>query len=185
MQMISNGKNKSGRKKFKKKPVNFCAIDFETANNSYDSACAIGLVKVKNNKIVKKEAYYIKPPTKKFNSRHVGIHHITYEDVHDATNFKDLWPTIRPYFRGIDYIVAHNVGFDRSVFETLCEKYHIPLPNKEFLCTMQLARSIFNIRPTKLGDVCKKLKIKYINCHDALEDAVACAKIMIKLSRKL
>jgi len=41
----------------------FIAIDFETANNSRLSACAIGLCFVKNDTIVYSTKHYIKPPT--------------------------------------------------------------------------------------------------------------------------
>lgn len=40
----------------------FLAIDFETANNSPDSACAIGLVLVDDWKIKTKASFLIKPP---------------------------------------------------------------------------------------------------------------------------
>lgn len=40
--------------------MNFLAIDFETANYYRDSACAVGLVKVVNNKIQKSVSYLIK-----------------------------------------------------------------------------------------------------------------------------
>ena len=32
----------------------FVALDFETADNGRDSACALGLVRVKNNQIVQR-----------------------------------------------------------------------------------------------------------------------------------
>ena len=35
--------------------MNFVAIDFETANESRNSACAIGITKVKGNKILSTE----------------------------------------------------------------------------------------------------------------------------------
>jgi len=40
----------------------FLAIDFETANYSRTSACALGMVFVKNKRIVADEYYLIQPP---------------------------------------------------------------------------------------------------------------------------
>ena len=39
----------------------FVALDFETADNGRDSACAIGLVRVSGGEIVKRTYYLIKP----------------------------------------------------------------------------------------------------------------------------
>ena len=44
----------------------FVAIDFETANYSNDSACSIGLVKVRGGEIVEKVVELIKPPSREF-----------------------------------------------------------------------------------------------------------------------
>ena len=163
--------------------MNFTAIDFETANYYRDSACALGLTKVKDDMIIKEESFLIRPPTKWFMFTY--LHGITYQMVKDQPTFGELWPKIRGYFRGVDFIVGHSVGFDKSVLKACCNRYRIEFPDKEFWCTVKLSRELYKIYPTKLPDVCKKLKIKLNNHHDALDDSKACAKIMIKLSKKL
>lgn len=40
----------------------FVAIDFETADQGADSACAVGLVKVEGGRIVRSESHLIRPP---------------------------------------------------------------------------------------------------------------------------
>ena len=42
--------------------MNFVSIDFETANNSLYSACAIGAVAYQNIEITLEDSYLIKPP---------------------------------------------------------------------------------------------------------------------------
>jgi DNA polymerase-3 subunit epsilon len=77
----------------------FAAIDFETANYSPDSACAIGLVVVKGDRIVRREHYLIRPPDRQF--VFTFIHGIAWEDVRDAPTFHELWPTLKgPDSRG-------------------------------------------------------------------------------------
>ena len=44
---------------------------------------------------------------------------------------------------------------------------------------MKIARDVWNIRPTKLSDVCRYHNID-LNHHDALSDAQASAEILIK-----
>jgi hypothetical protein len=44
----------------------FAAIDFETADYSRDSACAIAVVRVEGLAIVERAYYYIRPPHRQF-----------------------------------------------------------------------------------------------------------------------
>ncbi len=159
-----------------KKSNNFVSLDFETADFSPDSACAIGLVRVENQKIVKQEHYLIKPPQRRF--IFTCIHGITWKDVSNAPSFLELWPRIVPIFNNIDFIAAHNAIFDKTVLHACCKSSGYDPPRIPFECTMQLARRIWNIYPTKLPDVCKRLGIT-LNHHDASSDAQACAQIII------
>lgn len=160
----------------KNKTLSFLAIDFETANYYRNSACAVGLVKVKNNEIVKKSIFLIRPPQKEFYFSY--LHGITWDDVKNELPFDKIWPKIKPFFSGIDFVVAHNASFDKSVLRKCCEFYELDFPEKEFLCTVQLSRKIWNIYPTNLPAVCSHLRIP-LNHHDALSDTEACAQIML------
>lgn len=157
--------------------MNFLAIDFETANYYRDSACAVGLVKVVNNKIQKSVSYLIRPASNWFVFTY--IHGLTWEDVKDEPTFGELWPTIQPLFQDLDFLVAHNSSFDRGVLRACCEKHHIEFPEIPFQCTVQLARKLWNIHPTKLNIVCEHFGIP-LNHHEALSDTLACAQIMIR-----
>ena len=157
----------------------FLAIDFETANHDYHSACAIGLVKVVDNRIVCKTKYLIKPTEEYFHWRHIGIHGIRWEDVKDQPNFKKIWKEIKPEFEEVDFFVAHNATFDRNVLHHCCEYYSIKPPPKEFLCTVTLSKKLWNLRSARLDIVCKRFNIP-LNHHELLSDALACASIMIR-----
>ena len=154
----------------------FVAIDFETANFQSDSACSIGLVRVEGTQIIRKEHHLIRPPYRNFQFTY--IHGITWSDVAKAPDFGEVWPKISDIFDGVDFVAAHNVGFDRRVLLACCERYKIKAPVTEFVCTVQLARAKWNIRPTKLPDVCRHLDIKLAH-HHALSDAEACARILL------
>jgi hypothetical protein len=79
------------------------ALDFETADYSPDSACALGLVRVENHQIVQRTYSLIKPPRRRFVFTY--LHGITWEDVANQPNFGELWPTYSP-MRGIDFLAA-------------------------------------------------------------------------------
>ena len=98
--------------------------------------------------------------------------------MEDAPTFGELWPSIRGYFEGVDFVAAHNVGFDRRVLLACCERYGIPGPELNYLCTVELSRRTWKLFPTKLPDVCRHLGIS-LNHHEALSDAEACARIVV------
>lgn len=161
--------------------MKFLALDFETANYYRDSACAIGLAKVEDGRIIDQADYFIKPPSRWF--VFTDLHGISYDDVRFSPRFDELFPEIRKYFEDTEFLVAHNASFDKSVLSAVCNRYGIVVPNKPFLCTMQLARRIYNIYPTKLPNVCDRLGIPFNNHHDAMADTIACAQIMLKIYR--
>jgi DNA polymerase III subunit epsilon len=157
--------------------TSFLAIDFETADTQPDSACSVGLVRVENGLIVQEVMKLIRPPREKIMFTYV--HGLTWEHVCDAPNFGEIWPEVAPLFRGVDYLIAHNASFDRRVLEACCASHGIEVPALSFKCTVQIARKSLGIYPTKLSDVCRTLEID-LNHHEALSDARACAKIMIR-----
>jgi DNA polymerase-3 subunit epsilon len=159
------------------KNTTFAAIDFETANNRRNSACSLSIVTVRDNEVKDQVTCLIRPPTRRF--EFTNIHGIRWKDVQDMPSFDDLWPFISEKLQGVKFIAAHNAAFDRSVLYGCCEHYGLTAPSIPFVCTVQLARKAWNIYPTKLPDVCRKLRIE-LNHHDAASDALACAQIVIK-----
>ena len=155
---------------------NFVAIDFETANYSRTSACAVGLVHVADGDIIARETLLIRPPQRQFNFTH--IHGLTWDDVKDQPTFGELWDVIGGFIARGNHLVAHNASFDRGVLQGCCKSNGVAVPSQPFVCTVQLARKQWGIFPTKLPDVCGYLDIS-LNHHDAASDSQACAKIVI------
>ena len=154
----------------------FAAIDFETANYSPDSACALGLVVVKGSRIVRREHFLIRPPDRQFVFTY--LHGIAWADVHDAPTFNELWPTLQTLLEDADFLAAHNASFDQRVLDSCCRTYLLRRPSLAFLCTVKLARILWGVYPTKLQDVCRHLNIP-LRYHQADSDAEACARIVI------
>jgi DNA polymerase III subunit epsilon len=170
---IASIKRKADLLKFKR----FTAIDFETADYGRDSACAVAVVVVDSGEIIYKGCSLIRPPRRNFVFTY--LHGITWEDVATQPNFKEFWPRLRPLFKGVDFVAAHNASFDRSVLYRCCEDSGVSAPDMRFLCTMRLARRLWNVRPTRLPDVCNYLNIS-LKHHDPASDALACAEIVME-----
>jgi DNA polymerase-3 subunit epsilon len=156
----------------------FLALDFETANNGRNSACALGIAVVEDRIITEHVSFLIKPPKNYF--IHTDIHGITWNDVKSKPTFEDIWPDIKKYFNKIDFIAAHNVPFDRSVMEACCDHYSIKAPKEKYRCTLKLSREKLNLESNTLDSVCRYYGIE-LDHHNALSDTMACAKIMINL----
>ena len=156
--------------------LDFVAIDFETANQSRDSACAVGIAVARDGRIVEERSFLIRPPSDWFMFSH--IHGLGWDDVRNAPTFGELWPVLRGYLSGVDFLVAHNAGFDRGVLGACCESYGLDFPQTPFECTVRLARAQWRLRPTRLPDVCRHLDIP-LRHHDAGSDARACAQIVL------
>jgi DNA polymerase-3 subunit epsilon len=158
----------------------FIAIDFETANKNRVSACAIGLVFIKDFKIVYSTKHFIKPPKEeKFSLFHSNIHKIFEQDVEDSYDFKELWEDEFVKYFNDNLIVFHNASMDLSVLKNLFEYYSIINFNIDYIDTMQLAEKSGN--PKKLTELAEKFGIVIENHHDPKEDAKVCALIYNEL----
>lgn len=151
----------------------FTALDFETLTPERTSACAIGLVKVIDGQIVQKLYSLINPIPDNRTRDNSAIHGITREMVAKAPDFGQLWPIIER-FVGNDTIVCHNAEFDKTVWtEQLIYYSCVENPFKyEFFCT-------YHLTGLSLERACAKHNIDMGYHHDALDDALACAKVLL------
>lgn len=151
---------------------NFTAIDFETMTAERTSACAIGLVRVENDVIVQKFYSLIKPIPDDREKTNEFVHGITKDMVSNAPTWEELWPTISKYINR-QSIVSHNHDFDIDVLDKICAYYGIDFELERVVDT-------FSITHCSLPDACAIAGISLEDHHDALCDATACAKIMLK-----
>ncbi len=156
--------------------ASFVAIDFETADEAPDSACAVGIVRVVNNVITERAYRLICPPRPHFFYTHV--HGITWDMVRREPSFREVWPELEHLLRGVHFLAAHNASFDSAVLRACCEAAGLPVPAIPFQCTVRIARNVLGIRPAKLNNVCARLGIE-LRHHQAGSDAEACARIVL------
>ena len=155
----------------------FAAIDFETADSGQDSACSVALVVCEGTEILESRHVLIRPPRPHI--RYTNIHGITWDDVKNEPPFGDLWPALEGFLSGCRFLAAHFAPFDRGVLRACCEAAGYTPPALPFECTVKIARQTWNVFPTKLPDVCRRLDIP-LQHHNALSDATACARIILE-----
>lgn len=157
----------------------FVAIDFETANQNRNSACAVGIVTFNGNEIIDEYYTLIQPTDNYYIWHNINVHGINPEDTENAPFFHEVYPELEKRLKG-KTLVAHNESFDRSVLFNTMNHYGLNysdllLPDWE--CTLQIYRSK-GFSPASLDACCEQLSIE-LNHHHALSDALACAKLFM------
>lgn len=166
-------------------PLNFTAIDFETANSKSASACSVGMVKVRDGIIVDRVSWLIRPPVgfDEFLEWNTRIHGIRVEDVAGALGWAEQFPDLVA-FSGGDHFVAHNAAFDMGVIRGGCAATSIDCPDFAYLCSLQLARKTYTLDSYRLPVAAMAAGFEGFAHHDALADAEACAAIMIHAAKR-
>lgn len=163
--------------------MDFVAIDFETANEQSSSACQLGAVVVRGGEEVASHCWWIRPRPMRFSSHNIAVHGIRPSQVSNEAEFGDLWSEIWEVLCN-QVLVAHNAGFDMGVLRACLQQHRLPIPDIQFTCTRAIARQAWpNHSGFGLRAIADRLGICFRH-HDALEDARACAQILIEAGRK-
>lgn len=158
----------------------FATIDFETANNEPTSVCSVGIVIVRDCKIVDSFYSLIKPEPEYYNYWCSMVHGLTGSDTADAPVFPEVWAQIAPRIEGLP-LVAHNKAFDENCLKAVFRCYQMDYPNYEFHCTLLKSRRVWPCGHHNLDIIAERCGYILSNHHHALADAEACAAIAVKL----
>lgn len=159
------------------------ALDFETANERRDSACAVGLAWIEGGAVVRRESCLIRPRELRFSPGNIRVHGILPADVRHRPEFPEAMAEFLPDLSA-GLILAHNAPFDLGVLRASLAAYGLAVPPFASLCTVQIARKVFpDPAGCGLGKVAARLGIRFEH-HDAGEDAYACAEIALAAVRE-
>jgi DNA polymerase-3 subunit epsilon len=166
-------------------PLDFTAIDFETANSSSASACSVGLVKVRDGRVVDKTYWLIKPPLghDEFLEWNTRIHGIVAPDVVAAAAWSEQLPDLVAFADG-DTLVAHNAGFDMGVITAACAATFVETPSFSYACSLQIARKTYHLDSYRLPVAAMAAGFEDFEHHNALADAEACAAIIVHAAKR-
>ena len=160
----------------------YVVLDFETANPKRVSACSVGGCVISDDAIVDRFSTLIKPPPDvgDFAPINMSIHGITPEMVADAPTFGELLPRFTARVQGRT-VLAYS-KFDRSVIDNLLEYYGSHCEYR-YVDVCELAKAkLAGLKNYKLPTVAKHLGVEPFKHHDAIEDAVACARVFLALN---
>lgn len=147
--------------------MEFVAIDFETTgyeDGGRNEPWQLGLALVRDLDIVETREWFFGTPL-----------------TPDFEPIMDQWEDFYPYLAG-RRLVAHNIACERTILTRLA-----PLTKwGPWADTLKIAKARYPKLPSyKLGDLCEMFgivpEIEGRTWHDGLFDAVACAKLALRL----
>lgn len=159
---------------------NFAAIDFETANGQRSSVCAVGVVIVRDGKIVDKFYSLIEPSPNYYTYWTSQVHGLTRRDTDGQPKFPEVWAQIKDRIAGLP-LVAHNRPFDEGCLKAAFAEYGMEYPGYEFYCTLAASRRCLRLPCHQLHVVAAACGYDLEQHHHALADAEACTAIALKI----
>lgn len=166
-------------------PDSICFVDIETTGTSarYNRIIEIGILKYKNNKLVKKYSQLINPETTvdPFIENLTGIRN---KDLINAPIFKDIKEDILDILDD-SIFVAHNVRFDYGFLKNEFKRNGINFNSKHF-CTVKLARILYpNLKKYNLDSIIENFNIECKKRHRAFDDAEVISKFYYLSKRNI
>ncbi|WP_345479206.1 exonuclease domain-containing protein [Amnibacterium soli] len=166
-------------------PLDFAAIDFETAGPSAASACSVGVVTVEDGRVVDRMGWLIRPPAghDAFSEWNIRIHGITPDHVVDAAGWAEQMTDLLAAI-GDRPVVAHNARFDMGVVRAACFASGVATPPLDYFCSLRVARRTYALTSYRLPVAAMAAGFEDFRHHDALADAEACAAIVVHAARR-
>ena len=161
--------------------LEFCVFDLETTggNHSKDGIIEIGIVIIKNKKIIEEKNYLINPK-QKIPDFIQKLTSISDKDVENAPTIEEVIDQILD-FMGDRILVAHNTSFDVPFFNSVLRRLgKNELENKSICTNLMTKYLIPNLLSTNLTYMSRLFKIEHGNAHRALDDAKASANLLLK-----
>lgn len=160
--------------------LEFCVFDLETTggNHKSDKIIEIGLVKIKNLKIVEEKNYLIQPEIRipDFIQKLTSI---TPKDVKTAPVIEDVVDEVLE-FMGDSILVAHNTSFDVPFFNSVLRRLDKPELKNKNLCTNLMTRYLIpHLMNSNLNYMSRIFDISHDKAHRALDDAKATAELLL------
>ena len=158
-------------------------LDTESCGGSAnDEIISLAIVRLHNGEIVFNSL--LKPSTDvKFNWYATQVHGIQEEMLQDSPMLKDLYPEVYEILHN-QTVLAFNYSADKRMIEQTMRKQSLIMPKINWHCIMKAYKHFSqNGSVTNLTAACKEVNVKAGN-HDAVEDALAAARVVHRISQR-
>lgn len=159
----------------------YISLDIENPNTRGNSLCAIGIIVVKNNKVIDK-IYSLINPEDRFDTRNTKINGIDGSMVQDSPTFPEFWHKYSKLITS-NVIIGHNITYDLMVISNTLVRYRMKVPIFRYYDTLELARNHIELDSYKLSSIAKIMHQKH-NIHNALSDSFVAYKLFATLDKR-
>lgn len=187
------------------KVTSFVSIDFETVRGTsavngeryVHFPCAVGICLVVNGLIVQKIYSLINPGVSELDDDCL-VAGITQDMWTDAPVWPEVFEQLKPCLYGKFQLLAHNHGTEKGVLKDMRSIYNMPdrgtyigngednevdkeiIRELEFIDTLNILKRM-DESGNSLSEACSRHGVELKTAHNALDDAVACAELFLKL----
>ena len=159
---------------------NAVVLDTETTGGSFeDEVIEVSVVSPKDGLVLFDSLFCPKRPISWHSTR---VHQLKTKDLKEQPTFPDRWEELRSFIVGVP-VLAFNSSFDSRLLSQSCKRYEIEPPETDWHCLLKQCVSFFGKKSgVSLDYTCQELNVQAGN-HRALQDALAAARVVWKLSR--
>ena len=161
--------------------LTFTAVDVETANADRASICQIGIVRVEAGVVTDTWSTLLNP-LDWFDPWNISIHGLDDAAVKESPTFPDVFADLLARLDGA--VLVSHTSFDRVALERAMTQHGLSIGRVTWLDSASIVRRVWPDRYGRSGyglrSVANDLGIE-LRHHDALEDARAAAKIVIRV----
>ncbi len=165
--------------------MNFVSLDFETANPSRVSICAVGMAVFENGQLRESLYWLVRPPQGHgwFREDFITCHGLTHLDVRNVAEFPAIAPQVLARLTRADFVIAHNAKFDIGHLRGTLDHFELARPEFNYLCTCELARRIWPELPNhQLSTLAAHIGHEFHH-HHALSDAEAAGRVLLAMMK--
>jgi DNA polymerase-3 subunit epsilon len=162
----------------------FCIVDIETNGGKPTNSqiIEIGAVKYQNGKII--DQYESLVYANDIPQYIQEVTNITPSMLEDAPSLNTVLEEFKIFLED-DVFVAHDVKFDYKYISHSMQMHNLGKLNNRSLCTIDLAKKVFESEKYGLSSLKELLNIDVDNHHRALSDAISSMYILDKSLQKI
>mgnify|MGYP000945618589 CR=1 FL=1 len=166
----------------------FVVVDTETTGSKPlegDRILEIAAIPIYGEKIIYKLAFQsLVNPMVMIPAQITGIHGLRDRDVLEEPTMAEVFPKFRDYI-GSATLVGHNIINDMTFFDIASKETGVMPLSNNYIDTIELAQEVFEDGPYNLYGLAKRLKIRDIPTHRAMDDSRVTAKVFMSLAKNL
>ncbi len=160
--------------------ITYCVIDLETTGGNLDGdeIIEIGIIKVKNLKVVQ-QFHSLISPSIKVPQYVLKLTSIDPIDLENAPLFQDIINDIESFIKE-SVLVAHNSAFDIPFLNSMFKRNNKNSLENKSICTNIMAKNLIpELTTTGLSSLAELIKLPAFSAHRALEDAKTTTNLLL------